>query len=141
MTLVPPWWSCARGCTISLPVQLGSLNLLPLMCDSQYALHTDSIVQFSQSTRFLHVESFNPELIFLLDQPNNSSHPAPYIRWLSTFILGNRHEVRVWFGSHTLLNHINITCQYIIKFYLQYVHSFVTIKQYIPIYTIFKYDK
>ena len=91
------------------------------------------LAQFSQSTRLLHVESFNPELIFLLDHPNNSSHPAPYIRWLITFTLGNRHEVRVWFGSHTLLNPINITCQYIIKFYLQYVHSFMTI-EYINIY-------
>ena len=70
------------------------------------------LAQFSQLTRLLHVESFIPELIFLLDHPNNRSHPAPYIRWLITFTLGNRYGVRVELSSNTLpyktISHVNI---------------------------------
>ena len=115
-----------KGCTISFPIWSGSPYLPPLMCDSQYDPHPGIPAQFSQSTRPLHVESFNPEPIFLLDHSNNSSHPAPYIKGLITFTLGNRHEVRVELTSNPLpfktISHVNI-----IKFYLQYGHSLVTI--------------
>ena len=90
------------------------------------------LAHFSQSTRSLHVESFIPELLFLLDHFNNSSHPAPHIRRLVTFTPGNIHNVRMELTSNPLpfktISHVSI-----IKFYLQYVHSLVTI-QHINIY-------
>ena len=113
--------------TISFLVWSGSPYLPPLMCDSMTHIYS-ILAQFSQSTRPLHVESFNPEPIFLLDHPNNNSHPAPYIRRLITFTLGNIHDVRVELTSNMSISHVNI-----IKYYLQYVHSLVTklIHQYI----------
>ena len=127
-----PWWSCTR--VVQYPSQYGQeAQTCHHSCVTISMTHIHGILaQFSQSTRSLHAESFNPEPIFLLDHPNNSSHPAPYIRRLITFTLGNIHEVRVELTSNPLpfktISHVNI-----IKYYLQYVHNLVTI-QYINIY-------
>ena len=127
---------CKRFCAISLPVWPGNLNLPPLLCDSQCApnpRHTCSIQPINQATScwILHTLAY-----ILLDHPNNSSHPAPCIRWLINFTLGNRHIAGVGLASHTLLKCINITCQCIIisSIYNMYI-AFVTYIN-ISIYTI-----
>ena len=123
--LVAPWWSSTRIKQYSSKYgQEAHTCHHSCVTVSMTDIH-GILAQFSQSTRLLHVESFNPELIFLLDHPNNSYHPAPYIMRLITFTLGNIHDLRVELTSNPspfkTISHVNI-----IKFYLQYVHSLVT---------------
>ena len=99
-----------------------------LMHDSQHALtprHTCSIEPINQVTScwILHTWAH-----ILLVHPNNSSHPAPYIRWLITITLKNRYNVRVGLTSHTLLyktiSHGNAWLNSIYNMYIAFVTNY-----------------